>query len=1541
MTETRKRIKELKDALPRARERIVAVAVLLAMSVTMMATVSYAWYTMSFAPEVTGINTTVTSNGNLEIALSDLNGLQPDSSAVGDSFSAEGQTTHGANTSWGNLINLSSGYGIEDLVLRPAKFSSDSKYYLSSAKYTEDGRVEGITTDFAFTTWTETGSVGDKVLHNFTVPTGAAFGVRAISSVGYGEGGKSLMLLKMDAARAELAKCTKAYIDLVSAPETKETIRDIVNIYLNYYIHKAVQGTSYEQIVNMVIDGDSDITEQMPALVIIFEAFYEAVLLYGDALDYLADVQEEFGATKVDLGTAKKTYESLVGTIESDLNTLKEEAKEPTTSIEEDPEVLAVINRFIHIDSSIINGGGIENTTVRQLTRNPTSALGTVMGWSGTQELTVTVTQGGLHTFEQLHGTHATMRLEKLKLAIKTVNGTMHTNATGNLYEDAIGKTQDMDTSALNNMEAKDTYGMVVDLWFRTNSPDGTLLTLDGLVETETYYVDRVTKLTGESKSRNVYAYDRPTGVKVAGIDLTEEVLVFRGEKGDTNYEEGSYYNIYTLSKVFIAKVETVDETDENGNVVKDKDGNVVKKNIVVNTDTPIGDGDVSIKRDAYERVVGFNSSNRYDGDYTYTDGDEISATQGTGTCFVFYADTPEETAAAMELLKHLKLAFMDADGNMLAQASMDVEHVFSESGKHTVPIIITDTQATAVDNEGNTIYGVTAMQKNVPIRISVVVYLDGENLENSMAFSNGAIQGSMNFQFSTNENLNALKNTDLSNKIIELSASIGQDRFERYTGTIQTTTLSAIVDGLVAEKVEAVFQRRINSTQGTRMAPIIMTHQDGTNTWSGTAGFLMPGTYVLNSLWIDGVEFTLPQSITVVMGGFAVNSVAFCDGEGEDVAMTADGYVDRAVSVKFDTDAQPISVQARFESDNGAFSSARLSLDANGSWSGTARFSSSGTYKLKYLVLVMADGKETYYELEPDHQKEFTAYLGLRASVSLDDSRANISFEYTGLRTIQVKVEIFTDTDDVIRGLENVSLKYGKRGSTVDANGLYASLRWENGAYYGEFKVDKAGVFNFTRLVVEGTDEITVASEAPSITAISLEPPEYISSVVSVAGAQTESDILIIQNPDNKIYFAAKILEASSAEIEAVLTRSENGKTVKDTISVPASYDSTLPDFGEDYYYFQIPMIDANDNRNGVWTVTELLFANVYDESGKEYTADDPYKLPVGRSFTVVEQSVSIDTKEFGNNTSATFMTSYPLRKPNAANTGYEYEYGAQISFKGIDLSQIGLQVSDVKLTLTHKGDSEALGGYTYDTGDAAVVEKMKAYTQYAYDLTQNAAGKWVVSDADASVRLAGTYRCVLTFKLVGTGENAGTVYATYSVENKEGIKVRSVKSSVTISSISPSGPHTSLKVTSAVTADQVNVESKIEGNTAKVYQKATKTGKWYNPKYTLVEEPKVTLRLSNMGAAAGASMTFTTEANSGTVYMYTGGTHTGQTPSFTWTPTAQTCMRYIGYNDAGSCNETKVAGTLKSSTVILTFDSVNFTVAVSEITIINVQPT
>lgn len=98
------------------KKLVAAVAMVLVASI-MVVSSSYAWFTLSTAPEVTGIQTAVGSNGNLEIALR--TGL-PTAIETG-----VGKDFPDANNYWGNLLDLSDdSYHFDELALRPSRLNA-------------------------------------------------------------------------------------------------------------------------------------------------------------------------------------------------------------------------------------------------------------------------------------------------------------------------------------------------------------------------------------------------------------------------------------------------------------------------------------------------------------------------------------------------------------------------------------------------------------------------------------------------------------------------------------------------------------------------------------------------------------------------------------------------------------------------------------------------------------------------------------------------------------------------------------------------------------------------------------------------------------------------------------------------------------------------------------------------------------------------------------------------------------------------------------------------------------------------------------------------------------------------------------------------------------------------------------------------------------------------------------------------------------------------------------------------------------------------
>ncbi len=121
----------------KTKNKLMAAVAMLVISTLMLTTASYAWFSISTAPEVK-IKATAVANQNLEIALS--NGQVPAVSDVGDGADDK----EGKNMTWGNLVDLSnlSEEVQATLTLKPVGFSDAGA--LQYPKYAADGRISEL-----------------------------------------------------------------------------------------------------------------------------------------------------------------------------------------------------------------------------------------------------------------------------------------------------------------------------------------------------------------------------------------------------------------------------------------------------------------------------------------------------------------------------------------------------------------------------------------------------------------------------------------------------------------------------------------------------------------------------------------------------------------------------------------------------------------------------------------------------------------------------------------------------------------------------------------------------------------------------------------------------------------------------------------------------------------------------------------------------------------------------------------------------------------------------------------------------------------------------------------------------------------------------------------------------------------------------------------------------------------------------------------------------------------------------------------------------
>lgn len=182
----KKQVAATKENRRNLRQRLMAALAMLLVAIILAIGTTYAWLTLSVAPEVSGIATNVGANGSLEIAL--LNGDtygNPNSvktPGIGESLAASSPE---ANERWGNLINLeNTSYGLNNIVLYPARLNAVKSEtgdgyrvgdkFLSVPTYGYDGRIVDLTDNTVAGTYNGTNFIYDL--------SKLDYGVRAIGT---------------------------------------------------------------------------------------------------------------------------------------------------------------------------------------------------------------------------------------------------------------------------------------------------------------------------------------------------------------------------------------------------------------------------------------------------------------------------------------------------------------------------------------------------------------------------------------------------------------------------------------------------------------------------------------------------------------------------------------------------------------------------------------------------------------------------------------------------------------------------------------------------------------------------------------------------------------------------------------------------------------------------------------------------------------------------------------------------------------------------------------------------------------------------------------------------------------------------------------------------------------------------------------------------------------------------------------------------------------------------------------------------------------
>lgn len=1404
MRETERRIRQYRAKLPRIRERIVASFLLFALSIAMMTMSAFAWTTLSVSPEVSGVTTSIAANGNLEIALSNKEGTAPDPSAIGD---GNGNLTL-RNLTWGNLLNLSDpAYGLDHLSLRPATLSKNNLLTnpLYSAVYGSDGRMEDLDNDYAYTTW-------NSLQNAFMLPTGNAYGVRAISSITYNGDKSSAYSPIRNHAGTQLIMVQKDYTKLTKYPGTEyydgkknpymTAIADLIALYVSAQIDEVLNNKTGGESADIVFNGDrtktkalDDMYEMMSILyqdyLDIGELFVDAVYMYQTkqaiqagqtttptkyTVAELCDMSKTATGktTLTQLGMDSTSYKNLqdyandisrfdtaLKKMESYCQKAKTEAASEEDQITWSKHIEAIVNEMMVINKTYINGKPF-NTVVSQLMSavkgNILGALGNLQGIVDDvigKNPTVESREGLVKDFEVYSG--ANMEVLELPITVKAmgmtiaINGNFCTNAPkgvslcNNEVEEAYAAVTQGSSEDRGEGTAGDTFGLAVDFWIRSNAPQ-TYLTLEGeLIKTQQKATAEVGGKTVDVLIATVPINNpsQPTDETGAGDDVAGTGGTEGGDGGTTE-----------------APVPTIQVE-----VYRDEDG----KLYILESGEELPEEPVGIYNKMIDVTIGYEGSNRIWSSEKpgVTGGLPLySTSQGSGSCYTFYSD-PVEAVKILEMLAAMKIAFIDQNGVLLATASLDTNDYFEDGGQYTLPIIL-DANSLIVTTASGQTRAITRLDKNEEVRITALVYLDGDLVENDNVLSSSDIEGQFNIQFGSTYALVSIGDEELYEQTRIISAGFvnGQaPTFDYKLGTDGEPVEHAVnvfvkVDGDAPEMMSASFIRQITATQGARQDEFELKYNPNTDRWEGTAYFAMPGDYVLRTARLDGLDYKLklddPDAIKVKVNGFGVQSVTL-NMHGQTI-MTADSFVTSDLEVKLATSTvYPKTVKAIFVGDNKEQIIVPLS-GAAGTYTGSARFIKSDKYTLEFLEL---DG--VLMNLSDSQKQKITVFTGLSAEVYIYDSTpAQFKLDEGTTRNVKMAMVIEDNAGNEIKSLNNVKLYYKVAGSALGANGLDANMTWNEDAdlYEGTFKFTTTGTYSFRQVTVDIsgiTNTIQAASDAVTLIAYNTDTFGY------TANETYETQFA----PDGNAHFAltlasARTARAVYAKLALVETAEDGSRNVIENYAVQGTLQ-------EDNYIFKIPK--HNGTQDGEWVVVAVKATGVYSNgvyygNGAEIGTDG---LGTGADFDTATGYVElIEGEDFDYDSIKTTISSKMLYTFAPTLTGTilgaadnngdgiiteEEKIGTFMQSYPIGTVSVGLTdiagnpLEDATVTVQYTYDRANMSSYGSYTTSSAVIPDVETLT-LAYDGNNGVYS----ATSGKSLQLAGAYTVSLEVKIGDT---------------------------------------------------------------------------------------------------------------------------------------------------------------------------------------------
>ena len=681
------------------RNKLMAAVAMLLVSSIMMVSSTFAWFTLSTAPEIKGISTSVGANGNLEMALltsgtdeasSTFADLTKITSAAGDS----GKPLNEKNLTWGNLVDLGytatdatgNYYGLDKIQLMPARLNTTNGTALTTgnplktAKYGTDGRVTTVDGQtFSSAKYTTNG------FEYSTEANSATYGVRAVGeSATLTPQAKGLMNAKAD--------YTTHLNEARSTVQTslKTNMQGLANAALKLVDNSSAELDNTEQtaIKNLLTDmgkaldkidmAYGDVVRAMVANQVAEAATYDTVMNVLSGKKY-----SEITGTTIEGFDVSALNGTEVATAANELVTQKAAVDDVKTAIEGgSPDYNTAVKALANTDFMDINGLSLKKPA----------------GDASAADIAKTV---------WTKNTEGAYVVNKSALAGSVISQGVTINmADGSGLFAYVAKVN-------TNYSASEHIGMnFAGLTIPKNeTSDGVLVTMNTTVKNfDTTVTTRITGLTAANA----------TGV--------------------TNYITDTYGYIIDLAF----------RTNASGSYLK-------------------------LATDGMQRI--------YNGD----DASTNTETMGAGSTMTFTSAQANgkdvmSDAEIMNLMKAIRVVFFDPGdgassngGTIYGIASLDDIKVDGDkgvTGKLTLKdatfnggVMKLDPKAAPGEGGTNENDKLMDLTQNTAARMSVLVYLDGDMVDNSMvANAEQSITGSLNLQFASSADLKPMQNSALKN---------------------------------------------------------------------------------------------------------------------------------------------------------------------------------------------------------------------------------------------------------------------------------------------------------------------------------------------------------------------------------------------------------------------------------------------------------------------------------------------------------------------------------------------------------------------------------------------------------------------------------------------------------------------------------------------------------------------------------------------------------------------------------------------------------